>query len=318
MGNGLNIMFERLDVSPDVLSQAIRETGISGLLTSRSLLSPPFALAFGADSRRVGFHYLLAGECWLCADGAAPMMLHKGDLALFPGGAAHALADDPMTTPVSVEVLAGDLPPGASLDDFFGPGPSTVEVLCGAYDVASEGSVVLRDLPDCILVRTEEHRGAMLGQILELLTTEFRHPKSGGRLMQSHLVDMVLVEALRIWSGRPGVNAGWIGALSDSSIGAPLRAIHTDPAADWSVGVLAGLAGQSRAVFAKRFRDIVGEPPLTYVARLRMAEAARCLADGARIAEAAEVAGYANEFAFAKAFKRIRGEAPGQLRRRRG
>jgi AraC-like DNA-binding protein len=226
------------------------------------------------------------------------------------------LADDPMTPPVSVEVLAGDLPPGASSTGAFGSGPPMAEVLCGAYDIASQGSLVLRDLPNYILVLTEEHRGTMLGQILELLTMEFRHPKSGARLMQSHLVDMVLVEALRLWSVRPGVNAGWIGALNDPSIGLSLRAIHADPAANWSVGGLAALAGQSRAVFARRFRDSVGEPPLTYIARLRMAEAARRLTEGALIAEAAEVAGYANEFAFAKAFKRIRGEAPGQLRRR--
>lgn len=310
-------MFERLNTVPDVLSQTIHETGIKGLLTSRVGLSPPFAMAFGADRRRIGFHYVLNGACWLCVDAAEPVMIHQGDLAMFPHGAAHVLADDPATKPVYVDAVAEGLRPGETITGAFGAGPMTAGVLCGAYDVAHDSGLALRDLPTCILISTIEQHGTMLEKILELLTMEISQSKSGTRLMQSHLVDMVLVEALRIWAARPEVNAGWIGALSDPSIGVALNAIHANPAAHWGVDALARLAGQSRAVFARKFRESVGEPPLTYISRLRMTEAARRLADGARIAVAAEAAGYANEFAFAKAFKRIRGEAPGQVRRRR-
>src|SRR5918998_172850 len=74
-------------------------------------------------------------------------------------------------------------------------------------------------------------------------------------------------------------------------------------------------AGLARAPFARRFRDQVGEPPVTYVTRWRMTVAADRLTAGESIAATARAVGYDNEFAFAKAFKRVCGEPPGEFRR---
>jgi AraC-like DNA-binding protein len=52
------------------------------------------------------------------------------------------------------------------------------------------------------------------------------------------------------------------------------------------------------------------EPPLSYVTRWRMTVAAELLEQGERIAKVAQKVGYDSEFAFAKAFKRIRGIPP--------
>lgn len=71
----------------------------------------------------------------------------------------------------------------------------------------------------------------------------------------------------------------------------------------------------SRAPFARRLREAVGEAPLTYVTRWRMAVAAGLLANGARVATVAPKVGYDSEFGFAKAFKRVRGTTPGPHRR---
>jgi AraC-like DNA-binding protein len=45
-----------------------------------------------------------------------------------------------------------------------------------------------------------------------------------------------------------------------------------------------------------------------------MTVAASLLAEGERVASVAQQVGYGNEFAFAKAFKRVRGVAPGTFR----
>jgi AraC-like DNA-binding protein len=104
--------------------------------------------------------------------------------------------------------------------------------------------------------------------------------------------------------------------LQDPVAGPAVRAVHDDPAHGWTVAALAQRSGLSRAPFARRFRQAVGEPPLAYVTRWRMTVAADLLEQGERIAKVAHQVGYDNEFAFAKAFKRVRGVAPGQLRRR--
>ena len=61
----------------------------------------------------------------------------------------------------------------------------------------------------------------------------------------------------------------------------------------------------------------VGEPPLSYLTSWRMTNARRLLQDSdAPLATVAARSGYGSEFAFAKAFKRAYGIAPGSYRRR--
>jgi AraC-like DNA-binding protein len=78
---------------------------------------------------------------------------------------------------------------------------------------------------------------------------------------------------------------------------------------------LARAVGLSRAALARRFTELVGEPPLGYVTRWRMAVASRLLYEADEpLAAVARRVGYESEFAFAKAFKRARGLAPGRYR----
>ena len=117
----------------------------------------------------------------------------------------------------------------------------------------------------------------------------------------------------------PSRSPGWAGALRDPAIAPALAAIHADPANGWTVESLASRAGLSRAAFAKKFNAMVGEPPLTYLTRWRMTTAARLLRESdASLAAVAARTGYGSEFAFAKAFKREYGQAPGGYRREHG
>ena len=71
----------------------------------------------------------------------------------------------------------------------------------------------------------------------------------------------------------------------------------------------------SRAAFASRFKELLGETPMGYVTRCRMQMAHRLLRDGGMsMADIAEQVGYASEAAFAKAFKRETGVSPGAAR----
>jgi AraC-like DNA-binding protein len=93
--------------------------------------------------------------------------------------------------------------------------------------------------------------------------------------------------------------------------------LHAEPAAPWTVSSLDDRTGVSRATLAKRFAELVGEPPLTYLTRWRMTLAADLLAERetATIAEIARAVGYSDPFGFSAAFKRIRGVSPSEFRR---
>ena len=92
---------------------------------------------------------------------------------------------------------------------------------------------------------------------------------------------------------------------------AALAALHADPAGALTLRELADEAAMSRSTFALRFREALGETPMDYLARWRMARAADRLDRSAEsVAAIAWSVGYGSESAFSTAFKRIMGHSP--------
>jgi AraC-like DNA-binding protein len=151
-----------------------------------------------------------------------------------------------------------------------------------------------------------------------VLGEELDANRPGSAAVVPALVDALLVLILRAWleDRRCPTESGWSRALTDTAVARSLEQIHAEPGATWTVAELAADVGLSRAAFARRFTEAVGEPPLTYLSRWRMTTAARLLRDHDRpLATVAKEIGYTSEFAFAKAFKRDFGIAPGAYRK---
>jgi transcriptional regulator GlxA family with amidase domain len=147
---------------------------------------------------------------------------------------------------------------------------------------------------------------------------ELENPRVGSHGIVPLLIDSLLLYILRAWlEEQPTAEArGWAAALRDPAIAAALSAIHGDPSAPWTVAALATRAGLSRAGFARRFTEQVGEPPLAYLTRWRMTCAAKLLRESdTPLSTVATRTGYGSEYALGKAFKREYGLAPGHYRR---
>jgi AraC-like DNA-binding protein len=236
---------------------------------------------------------------------------------LFPHGSGHTLGDTPDTPAVEFETLLAGLAPGEAIEFPSGTGGATTVLLCGSYSFSAEGdNPLLRGLPSLLHVAGQQTRGTGLDAAIALLAAEAQNRNSGTAMVVDRLVDLIFVYTLRTWleEQRRSQSFSWFGALQNPQVAPALRAIHDDPAHPWTVAALASAANLSRAVFARRFADAVGEAPLSYVTRWRMTVAASLLERGHRIAAVAPRVGYESEFAFAKAFKRVRNIAPGQLR----
>lgn len=270
-----------------------------------------------------GFHIVLQGSCWLFPSDGAPIALSVGDVAFLPHGAAHGLADSPSTPMVDAATSPAEIPPGK--DD---KGPPTGQtdgsaaatvMLCGAYLLdRSRAHPLLEDLPEVIHLpaRVGHHPG--LRAAVDLLGGELEQPRPGGDAMLPALLDVLLLHILRAWFDEQSAHTatGWAAALRDPAVAAGLRAIHSDPGRQWTVAELASQAGLSRAAFARRFAALVGQPPQAYLTWWRMTLATRLLRNGdAPLATVARKVGYTSEFAFAHAFKRECGVAPGGFRR---
>jgi AraC-like DNA-binding protein len=149
------------------------------------------------------------------------------------------------------------------------------------------------------------------------MAAETKQLRAGGEAVITRLADVLIIQAIRWWmESDPDAQTGWLGALRDDQIGRALGLIHGDPAHPWTVATLADELAMSRSAFAARFTELVGEPVMRYVTRWRMRVAVNALRDeGVTVAELADRLGYRSEAAFARAFKRVTGVAPGAVKR---
>ena len=134
--------------------------------------------------------------------------------------------------------------------------------------------------------------------------------------MLDRLLDLLLIASLRTWFTRADAEApGWYRAYGDPVVGRALRLLHDSPAEPWTLQKLAAAASVSRASLARRFNELVGEPPMTFLTNWRIAVAADLLLEpGATVGSVARQVGYRSPFALSAAFKRVRGISPQQHR----
>jgi AraC-like DNA-binding protein len=127
----------------------------------------------------------------------------------------------------------------------------------------------------------------------------------------------MLVEALRRYAASlPPGGKGWLAAARDPQVGRALALMHHEPGKPWTVEDLAREVAMSRSAFAERFVGLVGEPPMQYLMRWRLALAARTLRGSTdALSRVAERSGYESEAAFSRAFKREFGMPPAAWRR---
>ncbi|MFC7531920.1 AraC family transcriptional regulator [Actinoplanes sp. GCM10030250] len=302
-----------MDVLSDVL--AVMRTGKvrSALIAWHA----PWAQEFAAVPGSAGFHVVLRGTCLLLRPGAQPLTLTGGDIVFRAHGDGHTLADSPSTRPEMPACAPSDLADLPRYAVVGTPGDADATVtLCGAYELDPVlVHPLIRDLPGLIHIPAQWGRHPHLRATVDLLAAELTSPGPGAEALVPALLDTLLVYLLRTWLGGSSP-VGWAAALTDPVTGAALQAMHHDPARPWTVAGLAASAGVSRAPFARRFTEVLGRPPMTYLTWWRLTLAAGLLQrTDTPIGGIATQVGYTSEFAFAAAFKRQFGLPPGRYRR---
>ena len=155
-----------------------------------------------------------------------------------------------------------------------------------------------------------------LGAAVDLIAAEVDRTDPGAPAVMASLVDLLFVYLLRTWFAEHHDEAGWGRAMFDPTVGTALSSIHTDPGRAWTLDTLARASGTPRATLTRRFAALTGQSPMAYLTAWRMSLAARRLRDGdTTLRQIAQEVGYDSEFAFARAFKRATGTAPGQYRK---
>jgi AraC-like DNA-binding protein len=304
----------------DSLGEALHHLRMSGAFYCRTELTAPWGLALPPLPEYVWFHIVTRGSLRLEKHGEDPLMLEMGDVALVTHGAGHVLRSERDTPAPGILELKRE-----KVSDRYeilrhGGGGAPTRLMCGAvrFDQPVARNLVA-SLPD--LIRIEALAGPDAERIqgtLSVIAAETAQPQPGGEAVITRLADVLVIQAIRAWiQTDPDARTSWLGALRDRQVGRALALIHADPARAWTVADLAREVAMSRSAFAARFTDLVGEPAMQYVTRVRMQMAVTALRDeGASVAELATRLGYRSQAAFARAFKRVVGVAPGTIKRR--
>lgn len=270
-----------------------------------------WALAFGAGDG-IRCYAVTTGACWLSfEDSAGSVQLMTGDFVLLPSGRACRLSSSPEVPPTDAMRFFEAVPVGGNAVLNGGGGCTGVGGYFGFAGL--HAGLLLDGLPAVVHISGEVEKAA-LRQSIERLMRELREPQPGSELLAEHLMQALLIEALRLHlldRSRPG--QGWLSALADRQMHSVISAMHGAPGRKWTLASLAHVAGMSRSSFAVRFKNIVGEPAMNYLTRWRMLVAAdRLTASGMSIAAVSALVGYGSESAFGVTFKRVIGHSPRQ------
>ena len=276
------------------------------------------------SGRLVAFHIVAAGACWLEIHGeASATQLAAGDFIVLPQELEHVLRDQPTSPAIGLLDLIDVSPPSPNGEiNLRGIGPTT-RLVCGAMRFDNGGTnPLLAALPRLIRVKGGDDGGIpWLRLTIQHVIDELDSNRPGVEVVVGRLADILFIGAVRSYLAESLASAetGWLAAVQDRQIGRAIALLHHDPARPWTVEMLADQVALSRSALASKFNQMVGEPPLRYLTRVRLDAAARRLrATNDKLVVVAAGAGYDSAAAFSRAFERHVGMSPGEYRAQGG
>jgi AraC-like DNA-binding protein len=286
--------------------------------------TPPGAAIIGeimpASQQLIPYHGVTRGGCWGGLIGAPPIRVNAGDIIVFPHGDSHVMSSAPgMRAEPSYDFYRGlgeRLP--FALKTGKG-GPEEAQLVCGFFGCdARPFNPLLSALPRVLHASAGTAEESWLTQFFRAAVSESTGQRAGGEAMLARLSELMFVEVVRRHlEALPREQTGWLAGLRDDFVGRALGCLHARPAQAWTLETLAKEVGLSRSALAERFTELLGQPPMQYLASWRMQLAAGRLDEGASVAEAAFEVGYGSEAAFSRAFKKLVGVPPASWRKRR-
>ena len=285
---------------------------------TQSALTKPWALSMPPMSNCMMYHIVVEGSA-LFHLGDTEIQLHSGDFILFPKGEGHTLSDGSCIayTPLN------ELPIQAVTEryetlDFGGSGERT-DMVCGVLLFQHPLAIkLLGILPSYIVIRRDaETSSNIIGNISSLLKAEANNIGVGAEGVIARLSDILVITAMRQYLLELNdEKVGWLGALEDDRIGNALKIIHESPDHHWSLEEIAQKVGMSRTSFAQQFKRLVGNTPMEYLTEWRMslAYSKLQLSKDSILAIALDI-GYQSEAAFSRAFKKVIGQSPNEIRK---
>jgi AraC-like DNA-binding protein len=277
------------------------------------------------------YHAVAQGSCWAGIPDGPSVQLFAGDVVMFPHGDAHVVSSAPgmrgnpdLSWFSSAEVDRLPLRLSFNGQNEVRSTPplecsGDTTIVCGFLGCDLQPfNPLIAALPRLLHLRATDD-DAWIAKFTQQAVAESHARRPGGEAMLARMSEMMFVDAVRRYADNmPTQSAGWLAGLVDRFVGRALALMHERPAQAWTIDELGRRVGLSRSALHERFVQLIGVPPMQYLAQWRMQAAARLLLETrATVAAIALDVGYDSEAAFARAFKRLVGKPPAAWRRER-
>jgi AraC-like DNA-binding protein len=308
----------------DPLTHLLDHPRAHNAFTLKVVMQAPWAVDI-RDESAITIVLMTSGAARLGTD-HGEWELAPGDVALIRGPDPYRIGDRRGSPPIAV-ISPGQVcttPHGVALHQSmlhgvrtWGNNPDGGDtMIVASYESTSEiGQLVTDALPAVAFVPA----GNIDSGLVEVVTAELGRDSLAQTSLLDRLVDVILISAVRAWLAQhPTDTPGWITATRDPAVGTALELIHAQPGYCWTIDELAAAGNVSRATLAARFRQQVGVPPMTYLARWRLTLASDLLGEPRlTLAAIARDIGYSSAFAFSTAFKKQFGVSPTRYRQQK-
>lgn len=180
---------------------------------------------------------------------------------------------------------------------------SGADVLCGTVLFGGGGKNPIADsLPDLVAIDLEEMAG--MDAILALMFDEAFSDQHGRQTVLNSLCEVLMIRLLRHCIKTGLTQGGLLAGLADSRLSKVLKAMHDDPSRQFDLEQMAEMANMSRARFAAKFKEVIGDTPADYLVSSRLILAKQLLSQRMPVKIVAGKVGYGSVRAFTRAFIR--------------
>jgi len=292
----------------DALSSILKASKLEAIVCSQNCMSGDWGLDVSPEGNAY-FWRVSKGSCVIGLHGGESVTMQEGDIVVVPHGARHWIAHKAGSPLLTLAQYVQN--PGLFAGD------DTI-VAAGHFTFDEEQQhPFIKDLPPLLHISSY---GIMNQQFLThmgfLLQTELHLNRPGAQIMLKGLAEMLFISVIRAYLEQNKTGKGFMAALADPQISQALELMHHQPSNDWTAEALGKQVGMSRTLFFNRFKELVGETPLTYLTNWRINRAKEMLSAGMDRVDVAEKIGYQSAAAFNKIFKLKTGSTPAKYKAR--